>query len=143
MTLTAFDIAQRYVGLVREVAGPGRDHPFIQWCLSLCFDGQLDLPDETPWCSAFAQHPAWELRLPRSKSARARSWLLVGTPVPLAEAQRGNDVVVFNRGGNPDPAVIQGPGHVAYFAALEDDSVIVAGGGSLSNSIKSVNSPFR
>jgi len=120
-----FELAQRYLG-VHEIAGKD-DHPLIRWWLSLCFDGKLDVPDETPWCSAFVNGVAWELRLPRSKSARARSWLTVGLPVSLTDA-RPDDVVVFNRGGSKDPNVIQSPGHVAFFAGLEGDRVLVVGG---------------
>ena len=121
MIATPYSIAERYVGVVREVPGD-LDHPFIQWCLSLCFDGKLDLPDKTPWCSAYMQHPFWELRLPRSKSARARSWIRVGSPVRLDQAQQG-DVVVLNRAGGPaDPDIIEAPGHVGCFSGTETRS---------------------
>ena len=49
--ITLFELAQRYVG-VGELKG-GKDHPLIQWWLSLCGFG-MESPDETPWCSAFA-----------------------------------------------------------------------------------------
>lgn len=123
--ITAFELGQRYVGIAE--LGAREDHPLIQWWLSLCALG-LNAPDETPWCSAYVNGIAWELRLPRSKSARARSWLLVGEPIALEAARPGFDVVVFNRGGDPSPEVIQSPGHVGFFAALEGDQVLVLGG---------------
>ena len=138
MNITAFDIAQRYVGL-REVSG-AQHEPFIQWCFTLC-GWDRNTPDEVPWCAAFAQHPAWELRLPRSKSARARSWLTVGRPVDLGEARPGFDVVILKRGdGNqPGPEVVAAPGHVGYFAGLQGDSVLILGG----NQANAVNvSPY-
>ena len=119
MEITAYSLALRFVG-TRELGA--QDNPFIQWAHSLCGFGP-DEPDETPWCSAFVNAIAWMLRLPRSKSAAARSWLDVGTPVALSEARPGCDVVVFWR-GSPAAAT----GHVAFFAGLEGDSVLVLGG---------------
>lgn len=117
---TPFDFAQRYVGEIREIAGQGH-HPFIQWCHALCSLG-MDQPDETPWCSSFVNAIAWQLRLPRSKSAAARSWLGIGAAVEHPGAARvGYDVVVLKRGAPPS-------GHVGFFAGLEDDKVLVLGG---------------
>mgnify|MGYP003575276236 CR=1 FL=1 len=123
---TAFDQAQRYIG-VREIAGE-KDHPLIRWWLSLC--SIQEAHDEIPWCSAFVNGIAWELRLPRSKSAAARSWLQVGAALHIAEAEPGFDVVVLKRGtgGQPGPDVIAAPGHVGFFAGLEHGQVLVLGG---------------
>lgn len=125
--VTAFQLAQRYVGVVRERPGE-KHHPLIQWWLSLCFDGDLDLPDETSWCSVFVSAIAWDLRLPRSKSARARSWLLVGLPIRLDQAQPAFDVVVLRRGTKHGPEVIDAPGHVGFYAAHDKTRVTVLGG---------------
>jgi len=126
--MTAFERAQRYVGEVTELAGT-ESHPLIQWWLSLCRFGP-NADHETPWCSAFVNGIAWEMRLPRSKSAAARSWLLVGTPVRVEEAIAGYDVVVLKRGEGkqPGPDVIAAPGHVGFYAGLEGDDVLVLGG---------------
>lgn len=128
--MTAFDLAQRYVG-IREIAG-SQSHPLVSWWLSLCGFG-LDAHDEVPWCSAFANGVAWELRLPRSKSAAARSWLTIGVPVALDDAMVGYDVVVLKRGSGdqPGPEVIAAPGHVAFFAGHEGDQVLGLGGNQL------------
>lgn len=117
--MTAFDVASRFIGL-HEVPGP-KHHPFIQWCLSLC-DLDLDSADEVAWCSGFAQVPSFVLDMPRSKSAAARSWLKVGTPVHLDDARRGNDVVVLKRGSQP------WQGHVGFYAGRSADRVLVLGG---------------
>ncbi len=101
MNVTAFDLAMRFSGL-REVPGPTAN-PAVLAMLQL--DGSAAADDAVPWCSAFVNYIAWLLRLPRSKSLRARSWLLVGTPVAIADAQVGFDVVIFNRGGPPDASV--------------------------------------
>lgn len=88
--------------------------------------------DSTPWCSAFVNFIAWLLTMERSKSLAARSWLLVGRPVPLGEAAPGFDVVVLKRGSGkqPGPEVLSAPGHVGFFVGLSADgkSVQVLGG---------------
>lgn len=115
--MTLFDLAQRFVGEVHERPG-ALDSPFIQWCHESCSLGP-DTADEVPWCSSFLNRLCWQLRLPRSKSAAARSWLLVGQVIALHEAQVG-DVVILRRGGNTQgPEVIAAPGHVGLFAGAD------------------------
>jgi uncharacterized protein (TIGR02594 family) len=77
--------------------------------------------DEIPWCSALVNYVCWLLRLPRSKSLAARSWLGVGFPIALEEARPGYDIVVLKRGGKdqPGPEVMAAPGHVGLFAGVE------------------------
>lgn len=128
ISVTAFTRAQRYVGQVLERPG-GQDHPLIQWWLSLCGFG-FDAHDEIAWCSAFVNGIAWDLRLPRSKSAAARSWLAVGEVIDPETAIVGFDVVVLRRGTGPQPGpeVPQAPGHVGFFAGLEPSRILVLGG---------------
>jgi hypothetical protein len=73
---------------------------------------------------------AWLLRLPRSKGLRARSWLAVGEPIALEEAESGYDVVVLKRGAGeqPGPEVMDAPGHVGFFAGVEGQDVLLLGG---------------
>lgn len=119
--MTAYDLAQRFIGEIRELPG-NQEHPYIQWAHSLCGLGS-ETPDSVPWCSSFANAIAWTLRLPRSKSAAARSWLSVGIPIPtLSEARVGYDVVILNRGG-PQDAKLPGPGHVGFYAGIENGPV--------------------
>lgn len=115
--MTLYMLAERFVGEVLERPGAA-SNPFIEWCHESA-GLPPGTPDEVPWCSSFVNRLAWLLRLPRSKSARARSWLNVGRPIDLLEAVAGNDVVIFNRGGSTDPTVIDSPGHVAIFGKLE------------------------
>lgn len=124
MNITAFDLAGRFVG-IKEVNGTA-SNPAILGMLQL--DGAWPKDDSVPWCSALVNWIAWLLRLPRSKSLRARSWLQVGLPIGLDQAKPGFDVVIFNRGGSPDPNVIESPGHVAFFARLDGEFVQVLGG---------------
>jgi uncharacterized protein (TIGR02594 family) len=122
-----FDLAQRFVGEVAELPG-GKHSPFIQWCHE-CVGLGSDRPDETPWCSSFVNRMAWLLRLPRSKSAAARSWLVTGRPVFLSSAQVG-DVVILTRGNGPQPGpgVLNAPGHVGLYAGMDGDNVRILGG---------------
>jgi uncharacterized protein (TIGR02594 family) len=117
--ITAFDLAQRFIG-VKEIAGTA-SNPQVLAMLQL--DASWPKGDDVPWCSAFANYIAWLLRLPRSKSLMARSWLQVGTPIKIEEADAGNDIVILKRGGGdqPGPEVISAPGHVGFFAGIEHD----------------------
>lgn len=126
--MTAYDLAQRFAGEIKELPG-AEQHPFIQWCHLLVGLG-ANQPDETAWCSSFANAVAWMLRLPRSKSAAARSWLLVGQAITLAQASPGFDVVVLKRGTGlqPGPDVIAAQGHVGFYAGHIGDLVHVLGG---------------
>lgn len=123
--MTPYDLGQRFVGEITELTGNDH-HPLIQWFHMLCALGS-DQPDETPWCSSFVNGVCWLLRLPRSKSAMARSWLTVGVPVALEDAMPGYDVVVLERGAFPK-------GHVGFFAGL-DAKVVQVLGGNQSNGV--------
>jgi len=118
MQITAFDLASRFVG-VKEVAGTS-SNPLVLAMLHL--DQKWPEGDEVPWCSAFLNFIAWMLRLPRSKSLAARSWLQVGRPISLSEAVAGFDVVILERGSGlqPGPAVIDAPGHVGLYAQADE-----------------------
>ena len=118
IAITAYDLAERYIG-TRETAGAAST-PVVQAMLNL--DASWVEDDETPWCSAFTNWIAWHLRLPRSKSLAARSWLSVGRPVTdYLQARRGFDVVILKRGGGeqPGPDVLKAPGHVGFFSAWD------------------------
>lgn len=145
MTVSAFDIAQRFLG-VEEFDG-SEHHPLIQWGFMLCGMG-TNTPDEVPWCSAFAQIPAYLLRLPRSKSAAARSWLQVGFPTDIRAAKIGFDVVVLKRGqgAQPGPEILNAPGHVGYFAGWEDNGAATKVrilGGNQSNEVNVTAFPME
>lgn len=125
-TTSAYDLAERFVGL-KEVPGKAAN-PQILAMLKL--DQDWPEGDEVPWCSGFVNYIAWLLRLPRSKSLRARSWLNVGEPIYINDAEAGFDVVIFSRGKGtqPGPEVIKAPGHVAFFAGRENDHILSLGG---------------
>jgi uncharacterized protein (TIGR02594 family) len=127
--LTAFEFAQRYTN-IKEVAG-NMSNPLILAMLRL--DQKWPDDDKVPWCSAFMNWICWNLRLPRSKSLRARSWLLVGEEVGVNSAEVGFDIVILKRGGGsqPGPEVIEAPGHVGFFAGWSyqnPNNVLMLGG---------------
>lgn len=125
--MTLFDMAQRLVGEIVERPGAA-DHPFIVWCHGATTLGETH--DEVPWCSSFVNRLAWFLRLPRSKSAAARSWLDVGEAIAVEDARAGNDVVVFERAGAGPNA-----GHVAIFAGIDNDGRVRVIGGNQGNAV--------
>lgn len=125
MTISCFDLAQRFVG-VKETPGAAST-PIVLAMLQL--DGDWPKDDSVPWCSGFCNWIAWLLRLPRSKSLAARSWLDVGRPIQLDDAQPQNDVVILSRDGG---------GHVGFFAGLEgprDGRRVLILGGNQSDAV--------
>lgn len=119
MTETLYQRAERFVGIVFERPGAD-DHPLIRWWHSLCTIGEQ--PDEVPWCSSFLNGMAWDMRLPRSKSAAARSWLGVGVSIPLSEAEAVADVIVLRRGTSPES------GHCGLYSGRDGSRVHLLGG---------------
>jgi uncharacterized protein (TIGR02594 family) len=118
LQITPYDLALRFTGM-SEAKG-SLSNPQVVAMLRL--DDTWPEDDSVPWCSAFVNFIAWLLRLPRSKSLRARSWLEVGIPIPLADAHLGFDVVIFRRDGS------EAAGHVGFYAATEGAEVWVLGG---------------
>jgi len=114
---------------VKELPGAENNSPFIMSMLQL--DNRWPQNDEVPWCSAFVNYVAWLLRLPRSKSLRARSWLEIGRGVDdwLNDAQPGFDVVILQRGSGPQPGpeVLDAPGHVGFFAGFQGGVQLLGG----------------
>ena len=126
MNVTAFDIAQRFIGMA-EVPGK-EDNPAILAMLRL--DAEWPSGDEVPWCSGFVNYVAWLLRLPRTRSLLARSWLGVGRGIAWEEARVGGDVCVLARGGGnqPGPENTTAPGHVGFYAGRDASGVQILGG---------------
>ncbi len=139
MNITAFDIAQRFVG-IKEVGG-SVDNPQIMAMLNL--DMSWPENDEVPWCSAFTNYVCWLLRLPRSKNLRARSWLEVGKGIPLDTAEAG-DIIVLKRGKGeqPGPEVLKAPGHVGFYAGRFGEFIEVLGGNQ-SDTVKVSRYPIK
>ena len=116
--MTPYRLAERFIG-TKEVPGSGDN---AQVLAMLKLDADWPEHDEVPWCSAFVNYVCWLLRLPRSKSLMARSWLDVGIPVGRYSEMIGFDIVVLSRGNNPNH------GHVGFFASAIGDQIYILGG---------------
>jgi uncharacterized protein (TIGR02594 family) len=132
--MTAFQLAERLVLEIPERPGTA-SHPFIVWCHESCNLTYTD--DDVPWCSSFLNRICWLLRLPRSKSAMARSWLDVGQAIRLEVARPENDVVILKRGAPP-------AGHVGLYAGTipEDTGRVRLLGGNQSNNVTIASFPI-
>ena len=124
--MTPHALMQRYIGM-KEVPGVASNPQILKM---LTLDQKWPKDDSVPWCGAALNYVCWQLRLPRSKSLMARSWLSVGTPIALKEAKPGYDVIILKRGGpnQPGPTVLNAPGHVGLFSGLEGFIVYVLAG---------------
>ena len=110
-----FTIAYRE--LLREVVEvPGEEHNLrvLQYHDATDLDATTD---EVPWCSSFVNWCMQQADQPRTRSARARSWLRWGQRQECPEI---GSVVIFQRGDGhqPGPEVISAPGHVGFFAGF-------------------------
>lgn len=123
LSITAYDLAETFIGL-HEVEGPSAN-PLILWMLQSCYPGITD--DVIPWCSSFPNAIHRMLRLPRTNSLRARSWLAEGRVINIDEAERGFDLVILTRGPylQPGPSVIEAPGHVGYFHSYDENLKLI------------------
>lgn len=127
LEVSAFDIAQRFVG-TKEIPGLV-SNPMILSMLRL--DAEWPTGDEVAWCSAFVNFVAHLLRLPRSKSLLARSWLGVGLVLAdVGHAEVGFDVIILRRGEGqqPGPENLTAPGHVGFYAGVGSGNVMLLGG---------------
>lgn len=126
MTTDLFAVAQRFIG-IKETSG-ATSTPLVLAMLRL--DTSWVQDDQTPWCSAFLNFVCFILGAARSRSLAARSWLLVGTSIPLTDARVGNDVVILSRGTGTQPGaeVLAAPGHVGLYAGHDATHVVVLGG---------------
>ena len=125
ITRTPLQVAETYLGLADE---PGPDSDPIVLGMLQSVKAHVS-SDEVPWCSAFIHACCRPLGLPVTNSLRARSWLMLGTPIDLAEAEPGFDLVILRRGGSTlDPTVINAKGHVGWFVTREGDSITLLGG---------------
>lgn len=126
ISTSALAVARTYLG-TEEIEGKDSNAQVVAWLREVA---PWASGDEIPWCSAFVNHIARLLGLPRPNSLRARSWLVIGKPVQLADARPEEDVVIFRRGRGkqPGPETIDAPGHVALFVDLKPGEVVVLGG---------------
>jgi len=78
--------------------------------------------DETAWCAAFAN---WVLKVSGfawQSTLNAKSFLDLGTAIPLEQAQSG-DIIVLERGKPGDPY-----GHVGFLSHYDENAIYLLGG---------------
>jgi uncharacterized protein (TIGR02594 family) len=132
--MTPYEMAERFKG-IKEIVGEEDNAQIVAmlqraqaWVKS----------DEVAWCSAFVGYVCWLLGLPETKNLRARSWLNVGQEVNILDAERGPDIVIFNRAGSTmNPKVIDAPGHVGFYHGQSNGKIWTLGGNQ-SNSVNIV-----
>lgn len=122
---TPLEVAKTFLGVDHI---PGSEHNPVVLAMLQSVKSHVG-NDDVPWCSAFVHACCSPLGLPVTNSLRARSWLAVGTPIKLADAEAGFDLVILRRNGSTlDPNVIDADGHVGWFVALNGDKVRLLGG---------------
>lgn len=122
MNITAYKLAERFIG-TKELTGIKDNNPVIMSMLQL--DDKWPQSDEVPWCSGFINYICWLLRLPRSKSLAAVSWLNVGTVINFPDAKPGFDIVVLKSNIGH---------HVGFFSGV-DSGILYLLGGNQANSV--------
>lgn len=88
-----------------------------------------NLDGKTSWCSSFINWAARKGGFQRTKSNMARSWLNIGTPINIRDAQKG-DIVIFSRGRDPKY------GHVGIFEKLISPTKFSAISGNYSSRVR-------
>jgi len=129
-----------------EIPGPAAN-PLILWMLGLDgHDWAVAGGDETAWCAAFLKAVAHLSNITdRPHTLMARHWLRHGTPIDLADAEWGWDVVILSRGSGeqPGPEVLDAPGHVGLFDARFGPSAVVLLGGNQGNAVTTARYPVE
>lgn len=103
----------------KEFTGNGDNPRIVEYLRSTNLAAPLNINDETPWCSAFANWCIERAGMEGTDSAAARSWLNWGKNL---ETPRRGCIVVFSRPPNP------WSGHVAFYVGKTDTHVKVLGG---------------
>jgi uncharacterized protein (TIGR02594 family) len=115
------DIARAELALdVREVAG-AQNNPRITMYHASTSGGAA--PDETAWCSSFANYCVEQAGLNGTNSKWARSWHDSRWGSEVTNAPQEGDIVVWRRHSQN----VEG-GHVAFFVDADADSIRVLGG---------------
>ena len=133
--MTPYNLAESFM-YITEAPGE-KDNPYIMSFFHSA-GAQWAEGDEVPWCSAFVYHIAhlYQLDRPPNYQLRARSWLMVGVDVLVADARVGFDIVILKRGGGQQPGsdVYDAPGHVGFYSGQSKEGLYVLGGNQ-SNSV--------
>lgn len=115
------DIARAELALgVAEVPGV-KDNPRIRMYHATTQGGAA--PDETAWCSSFANYCVEQAGLIGTDSKWARSWHDKKWGADVSTNPQAGDIVVFRRTGAGEDG-----GHVGFFISEDKDTVELLGG---------------
>jgi uncharacterized protein (TIGR02594 family) len=89
--------------------------------------------DEIAWCSAFGCAAMENCGIRSPRSAHARDWFKWGTHLSVPQI---GCVAILNRGGSPDPNVIDSPGHVTLVYSLPVEGIFEGLGGNQGDQVK-------
>ena len=115
----------------REIPGD-EDNPRIVLYHSSTSLGATD--DEVPWCSSYVNWIMAAADIPRTGSARARSWLYWGKALDWVPY---GAVCILKRGGGnqPGPEILEAPGHVGFVVGDAGMDKVLILGGNQSNAV--------
>ena len=89
--------------------------------------------DEVAWCSAFGCAAMENNGIRSPRSAHARDWLKWGVRL---QTPKIGCVAILNRGGSPDPSVIDGPGHFTFVYSVPVSGSFEGLGGNQGDQVK-------
>lgn len=78
--------------------------------------------DETPWCAAFANWVCLKALVENTGKLNARSFMEIGEPVELHEAQAGDVVILWRE------SKTSAKGHVGFLTGQDASNVCLLGG---------------
>lgn len=128
MSSAWYEVAIKEIG-VAEVKGESANTRIVDYLKAVALPIGMQLTDETPWCSAFANWVMQQAGVKGTGFANARSWLKWG--VGLIGARKGC-IVVLKRGNPPN-------GHVGFYACDVGDEWIKVLGGNQGDQVKFSN----
>ena len=113
--MSAYGLAETFVGTT-EVDGLMSHPQILAW---LQYFARWVEDDETAHCAAFVGWilSRFGLPVPEINPLGARRYLTIGREIPITEARRGFDLVIFRRKfGDPGVNVLNAKGHVGFYS---------------------------
>lgn len=116
------DVARAELALdVREIPGRGDNNPRITMYHATTIGGTA--PDETAWCSSFANYCVRQAGLNGTNSKWARSWHDLPWGSEVTDAAQVGDIVAWRRHNNREDG-----GHVGFYIDADSQTIRVLGG---------------
>ena len=115
---------------VHEILGPEATERIVFYD---SFTSLKATSDEVAWCSAFGCAALENSGIRSPRSAHARDWLKYGKRLPAPQI---GCAAILNRGGSPDPTVIDGPGHFTFVSGLPVGGIFEGLSGNQADQVK-------